>query len=66
MILSIVIPAYNEGKTIHKILDKIKTVQLIADIEKEIILINDFSTDNTEEAIYKYQVGKQFLKYSIL
>lgn len=53
--LSIVVPAYNEGKTIHKILDKIKAVKLINGIEKEVILINDCSTDDTEEAILKYK-----------
>lgn len=52
--LSIVIPAYNEGKTIHFILDKVKSVQLINNIQKEVIIINDFSTDDTEEAIKKY------------
>lgn len=52
--LSIVIPAYNEGRTIHFILDKLKQVKLINDIQKEIIIINDCSTDDTEEAIQKY------------
>ena len=52
--LSIVIPAYNEGKTIHFILDKIKTVKLINNIEKEVIIINDCSKDDTEEAIQRY------------
>ncbi|MBP6516526.1 MAG: glycosyltransferase family 2 protein [Chitinophagales bacterium] len=54
MKLSIVIPAYNEGKTIHFILDKIKAVKLINEIEKEIIIVNDCSKDNTEEAILSY------------
>ncbi|MCU0430589.1 MAG: glycosyltransferase family 2 protein [Cytophagaceae bacterium] len=52
--LSIVIPAYNEGKTIHLILDKIKSAQLVNNIEKEIIIVNDCSKDNTIEAIHKY------------
>ena len=52
--LSIVIPAYNEGRTIHFILDKVKQVKLINDIEKEIIIINDCSKDDTEEAIQRY------------
>jgi glycosyltransferase involved in cell wall biosynthesis len=52
--LSIVIPAYNEGKTIHYILDRIKSVQLIHNIEKEIIIVNDCSTDDTEEAVQRY------------
>ena len=34
--LSIIIPAYNEAKTIHLILDKVKAVQLLNDIEKEL------------------------------
>lgn len=52
--LSIIIPAYNEAATIHHILDKIKTVQLINSIEKEIIIVNDCSTDETEKAIKNY------------
>jgi glycosyltransferase involved in cell wall biosynthesis len=52
--LSILIPVYNEGPTIHLILDRIKAVQLINNIEKELILVNDCSTDNTEESIQKY------------
>lgn len=53
--LSIVIPAYNEGSTIHKILDKVRDVKLLNEIEKEVILVNDYSTDNTEEAILRYK-----------
>ena len=53
--LSIVIPAYNEGPTIHRILDRIGEVQLLNNIKKEIIIVNDCSKDNTEEAILKYK-----------
>lgn len=53
--LSIIIPAYNEGATIHLILDKIKEVQLLNNIKKELIIVNDFSSDNTAEAVKKYQ-----------
>ena len=53
--LSIVIPAYNEGPTIHHILDKVKAVVLRNDIQKEIIIVNDCSKDNTEESILAYQ-----------
>ena len=52
--LSIIIPAYNESKTIHLILDKIKNVALINNIQKEIIIVNDCSTDDTEERVSKY------------
>lgn len=52
--LSIVIPAYNEGATIHLILNRVKAVELIHSIEKEVIIVNDCSKDNTEESIQKY------------
>jgi len=52
--LSIVIPAYNEGRTIHMILDKVKAVQLTNNIGKEIIIVNDFSNDNTVDAVERY------------
>ena len=41
--LSIIIPAYNEAKTIHLNLDKIDAVKLVNNIEKEIIIINGFA-----------------------
>lgn len=55
--ISIVIPAYNEGPTIHRILDKVKDVVLMQGIQKEVIIVNDFSKDNTEEAILNYQAA---------
>lgn len=53
--LSIVIPAYNEERTIHLILDKVRQVTLPPDWSKEVIVVNDCSKDNTEQAIQKYQ-----------
>lgn len=53
--LSIVIPAYNEGRTIHLILDQIEKVELLNNISKEIIIVNDCSKDDTEEAILRYK-----------
>ncbi|MCC7031193.1 MAG: glycosyltransferase family 2 protein [Chitinophagaceae bacterium] len=55
MKLSIVIPAYNEGRTIHFILNKVKAVALPNNIEKELIIVNDCSKDDTETAILRYQ-----------
>jgi len=52
--LSIVIPAYNEGRTIHMILDRIKAVELVNDIAKELIIVNDCSKDDTVEAVNRY------------
>jgi glycosyltransferase involved in cell wall biosynthesis len=56
MKLSIIIPAYNEEKTIHFILDKVLNVNLVKSIEKEIIIVNDFSSDATAEVVEKYIV----------
>ena len=53
--LSIVIPAYNEGPTIHRILNKVKAVVLTGNLNKEVIIVNDCSKDNTEEAILAYK-----------
>jgi glycosyltransferase involved in cell wall biosynthesis len=55
VILSIIVPAYNEGSTICNVCEKIRQVHLIADIEKEVVLINDASSDNTEEAVFQYR-----------
>lgn len=52
--LSIIIPAYNEEKTIHLILDKVKDTKLINDVRKELVLVNDCSTDGTSDRIAKY------------
>ncbi len=68
--LSIIIPAYNEGPTIHFILDKLKQVSLLGNISKEIIIVNDCSKDNTEEAIKNYiennsELNIQYFKHEI-
>lgn len=52
--LSVIIPAYNEAPTIHLILDKVLAVQLMGGFVKEIIIVNDFSTDQTAEVVKKY------------
>jgi glycosyltransferase involved in cell wall biosynthesis len=52
--LSIIIPAYNEARTIHRILNKVADVTLINDIQKEIIIVNDASKDDTAQVIRDY------------
>jgi glycosyltransferase involved in cell wall biosynthesis len=52
--LSLVIPAYNEERTIHLILNKIKQVELMEGVEKELIIVNDCSKDATIDAVKKY------------
>ncbi|GAB1405395.1 MAG: glycosyltransferase family 2 protein [Lentimicrobiaceae bacterium] len=52
--LSIIIPAYNEGPTIHLILEKVIDTKLHYDLEKEIIIVDDFSGDGTMEAVERF------------
>lgn len=67
--LSIIIPAYNEEATIHKILEKVHQVKLIDNLEKEVIIVNDCSKDNTAAKIIalkneKYEYIK-FVEHSV-
>jgi len=55
--LSIVIPAFNEARTIHLILNKVKAVELVNGIQKEVIIVNDCSSDDTKEAVSTYQLA---------
>lgn len=49
--LSIIIPAFNEEKTIVEVLEIISSLELINSIQKEIIVVNDFSSDSTAKLI---------------
>ena len=57
--LSIIIPAYDEEKTIVEILSKVKSVNLINDITKEIIIVNDFSKDDTKNLVQDFITGNK-------
>ncbi len=53
--LSIIIPTFNEEDTVYPVLERISSVHLIAEVQKEIILINDASTDATEQRVRDFQ-----------
>lgn len=55
--LSILIPAYNEGPTIHLILNRVKEVQLPYGIQKEIVIVNDCSKDDTVARVEEYMAA---------
>jgi glycosyltransferase involved in cell wall biosynthesis len=68
--LSIIIPAYNEERTITRILNKVIEVELLNQIQKEIILVNDCSKDNTEQVILNFinenkQYNIQYYKHEV-
>jgi glycosyltransferase involved in cell wall biosynthesis len=52
--LSIIIPAYNEEATILRIIESVRSVNLISGIRKEIIVVNDCSRDNTKQVVEKF------------
>jgi len=52
--LSIIMPAFNEGSTIKELLDRVRDVTLLNGINKEVIVVNDSSSDDTEEIILEY------------
>ncbi len=52
--ISIIIPAYNEEKTIEKVIRAVNLIK-ISNYQKEIIVVNDASTDNTKEIINRFK-----------
>lgn len=57
--VSIIIPVFNTEKYLKDCLDSI----ISQDVNKEIIIVNDGSTDDSENIIYKYSKKYQFIKY---
>ncbi len=55
--LSIIIPCYNEELSIEQILNRIKGVDLIKNIQKQVIVVNDCSTDGSVEKIELYRLA---------
>jgi len=65
-----VVPVYNEARTIHQILDVLRELQLVRNISKEIILVNDCSTDDSGAVIRAYaaqhpSLGLRLLEHAV-
>ena len=65
-VLSIVIPVYNEEKTIIEVLEKLKEIRLIDAIEKEFVVVNDCSTDSSEELILGFKDENEKIQINYL
>lgn len=63
MKLSIIVPVYNEEATVALLIDKVKSVKLPKNIEKEIVIVNDGSKDNTSRVLSKIK-GKGIKVFS--
>ncbi|MCF2489624.1 glycosyltransferase family 2 protein [Dyadobacter sp. CY347] len=64
MKLSVIVPAYNEEKTIWKVLEKLKAVELLGGFQKEIVIVNDCSADNTESVARRFITENPSLEVS--
>jgi len=65
-VLSIAIPVYNEEKTIIEVLEKLKEIRLIDAIEKEFVIVNDCSTDSSEELILGFKDENEKIQINYL
>ncbi len=64
--LSIIIPAFNEANTIRQILSKVKDAQLQDGVLKEVIVVDDFSTDDTADVVSQFQLDNKDLSLMYL
>lgn len=56
-ILSIIIPVYNEEKTIKQVIERIQEVRLPDGFDREIIVINDGSSDGTQKILEEFAIS---------
>jgi glycosyltransferase involved in cell wall biosynthesis len=64
--LTIVIPAYNEGRTIHRILDRVGQAELPCGLGKELVVVNDCSKDDTQAVLEAYRDAHPELPMTII
>jgi glycosyltransferase involved in cell wall biosynthesis len=65
--LSIVIPAFNEERSILSLLEKVVEVKLPRNILKEIVIVNDCSTDSTKELVQSYiRKNRRYAEFKLL
>ena len=60
--LSIIVPVYNEINTLEVIIKQLIDLKLYQDVTKEVIIIDDFSTDGSSDIIKKYENDYEFIK----
>ena len=66
MKVSILIPVYNESHDIQRVIDRVLAAPMPENVEKEIIVIDDGSTDGTDEILKRYSKEVVKVHYSML
>jgi glycosyltransferase involved in cell wall biosynthesis len=61
-LLSVIIPAFNESRYIYNILERVTAVQLIENVQKELVVVDDYSTDNTGEEVARFTADYPHVK----
>jgi glycosyltransferase involved in cell wall biosynthesis len=65
--ISLVIPAFNEERSILSILEKVVEVKFPRNIKKEIVIVNDCSTDETRTLLESYiRKNKRYAEFKLL
>jgi dolichol-phosphate mannosyltransferase len=64
--ISIIIPVYNEFRTFHQVMDRVKRAPLPADCSKEIIVVDDGSTDGTAQVIGEHLTAGDVRGYRLV
>jgi glycosyltransferase involved in cell wall biosynthesis len=62
--LSVIVPCYNEINTIQKILEEIHSSPI--NLKKQVIVVDDFSTDGTREALLKISKSTELISNLLL
>jgi len=65
MRLSIIIPLYNEAQLIDEVIKRIKAAYLPVNITKEIIIVNDGSTDDSYDRLKKYNIDPEIRIFNL-
>ena len=60
--ISIIVPVYNEINTVETILTNLINLKIYNNVEKEIIIIDDSSTDGSTEIIRKFETTYSYVK----
>ena len=63
MLLSLIVPCYNEQESLPSFLKEVTTVLKLMDCEYELLFINDGSNDHTLKLLKEYSLNDEHIRY---